>query len=315
MTQCGSPLAPFGALSGAACTGAPVASGAQCDVACYAGFTGGGTATCTGGTLAFSMCVPEQSHRTIVLKGLPDSELGLNGTYEAEPPYTTVLKWKSKSGGVIEAELHEPDKLGIWMGSYFKGAIKVKHSGGTTTLTVVSITGDEYPGSSATFGPDAKAETISMPVAATCAALRTCLALTPLDLAACASGATACAAAAAPTSLVAAGSTLDHKGTKVVLYTLERALFGTDSRGVFVVLADTGVTKTTRGKMLFVAAGASKGALVDVLFDEQTKVWRAKTTNWVLIVALIGGGVVLFLLLVLAIAHAFREDPVQTYFF
>lgn len=75
-----------------------------------------------------------------------------NGTYEAESPYTTPLKkWKSKSGGVIEAYRDDPNKLGLWMGSYINGAILVSHAGGSTTLTVVSNSGVAYPGSSATF--------------------------------------------------------------------------------------------------------------------------------------------------------------------
>jgi len=301
---CGSPFVPFGALSGAACTGESFASGAQCDVACYAGFvSGGGKATCTDGTLAFSGCTPGPSHRTIVLKGAgaPDSERGLNGTFEAEAPYTTPLRWKSTStpGAVIEARRTEPDKLDIYMGGDFKGAIEITHVGGNTTMRVVDV----YPGASASFGKDATEQ----PVAAGCADLRACLALTPLDLAACAGAAGS--ASCATKNLVAAGSRLDHEGTKVDLYTLERALFGSDTRGVFVVLPEASTAKSQSGKMLFVAAGPKKGALFDVLFDEPTKVWRAKKTNWVLIVGLIGGGVVLLVILIIAIAHAFGKAP------
>jgi hypothetical protein len=142
-------------------------------------------------------------------------------------------------------------------------------------------------------------------VAAACADLRACLALTPLDLAACASAA-AGSASCATKNLVAAGSRLDHEGTKVDLYTLERALVGSDARGAFVVLpeASTTTAKTQSGKMLFVAAGATKGALFDVLLDQTTKVWRAKKPDWVLIVGLIGGGVVLLLLVVISLAYA-----------
>ena len=151
------------------------------------------------------------------------------------------------------------------------------------------------------------------PVAAGCADLRACLAKTPLDLAACAvaAGSASCAAAATK-SLAAAGSRLDHEGTKVDLYTLERALFGSDTRGVFVVLPEASTAKTQSGKMLFVAAGATKGALFDVLFDETTKVWRAKKPNWVLIVGLIGGGVVLLVILIISLAYAFRAPHPYT---
>ena len=318
---CASPFVPFGALSGAACTGASLASAAQCEVACYAGFvSGGGKATCTDGTLAFSGCTPGPSHRTIVLKGTPDSERGLNGTFEAETPYTTPLKWKSTSttGAVIEAPRAEPDRLDIYMGGDFKGAIEITHAGGNTTMRVLSPDGGVYPGASASFGKDATATATEQPVAAECADLRACLAQTPLDLAACAGAAqaaqaagSASCAAAAPKSLVASGSRLDHEGTKVELYTLERALVGSDARGAFVVLpgASTTTAKTQSGKMLFVAAGATKGALFDVLLDQTTKVWRAKKPDWVLIVGLIGGGVVLLLLVVISLVYAFGKPP------
>ena len=124
---CVSPFVPFGALSGAACTGASLASAAQCEVACYAGFvSGGGKATCTDGTLAFSGCSPGSSHRTIVLKGAPDSERGLNGTFEAETAYTTQLRWKSTSttGAVIEARRTDSDKLDIYMGVISRARLK-----------------------------------------------------------------------------------------------------------------------------------------------------------------------------------------------
>ena len=311
---CGSPFVPFGALSGAACKGESFESGAECDVACYAGFvSGGGKATCTDGTLAFSGCTPEPSHRTIVLKGAgaPDSERGLNGTFEAVAPYTTPLKWKSTStpGAVIEARRTESDKLDIYMGGDFKGAIEITHAGGTTTMRVVDV----YPGASASFGKDATLtkDATEQPVAAGCADLRACLALTPLDLAACASAA-AGSASCATKNLVAAGSRLDHEGTKVDLYTLESALLGSDARGVFVVLPAASTAKSQSGKMLFVAAGATKGALFDVLFDEPTKVWRAKKTNWVLIVGLIGGGVVLLVILIISLAYAFRAPHPYT---
>lgn len=163
-------------------------------------------------------------------------------------------------------------------------------------------------GGVSTAGTTATATT-EQPVAAACADLRACLAQTPLDLAACAGDAQAAScAAAAPKSLVAAGSRLDHEGTKVDLYTLERALVGSDARGAFVVLPGASTTtKSPPGKMLFVAAGATKGALFDVLLDQTTKVWRAKKPDWVLIVGLIGGGVVLLLILVISLVYAFGK--------
>ena len=106
---------------------------------------------------------------------------------------------------------------------------------------------------------------------------------------------------------MAAGSRLDHEGTKVDLYTLERALVGSDARGAFVVLPAASTAKNQSGKMLFVAAGATKGALFDVLLDETTKVWRAKKPDWVLIVGLIGGAVVLLLLVVISLVYAFGK--------
>jgi hypothetical protein len=142
---CPSPFVPFGALSGAACAGGSLASGGECDVSCYAGFvrSGEGKARCNGGTLAYSGCVPAPSHRTIEVAGAPE----LNGTYEAEVPHTIPLRWKSKSGAVIEASRTEPNKLELWMATDFKAAIVVSHSGGNTTLKVVGTP----PGVTATF--------------------------------------------------------------------------------------------------------------------------------------------------------------------
>jgi hypothetical protein len=287
MATCG-PFVPFGVLSGAACApaGASVASGGECDVACYAGFvSGGGKAKCAGGWLTFSGCVPGPSHRTIVLDGAPDSERGLNGAYEAEVPYTTPLKWKSKSGAVIVPS-SDPDKLDLYMETDFKAAIFVSHAAGSTTLRVLDSGGSVMPGFTATF-------------ARPCADLRACLKVTPLDIAKCAAQAATCK----PT--VASGAKLEHGDKKVDLFTLglaeEPALFGSDGRGVFVVSVSKDDAK--KGKRLFVSAETNPSVVdvVDVEYDEKATTWRevkvkVKGTNLILIGSLIGGVALLIIL-------------------
>jgi hypothetical protein len=132
------------------------------------------------------------------------------------------------------------------------------------------------------LGPSATAVPVVVP--AECADLTACLKLTPLDK--CAAQAVAC------TATVASGAKLEHGDKKVDLFTLgERALFGSDTRGVFVVSVSKDDAK--KGKRLFVAAGKDP-SVVDVEYDEDKQTWReVKGTNWILIGSLIGGGVAL----------------------
>ena len=140
-------------------------------------------------------------------------------------------------------------------------------------------------------------------VPAECADLRACLKLTPLDLSKCAVQAAACK----PT--VASGAKLEHGETKVDLFTLgadERALFGSDDRGVFVVSVSKDDAK--KGKRLFVATDET-ASVVDVEYDEDKATWReVKGTNWVLICSLIGGGVALIILIAVVVYLVSRKQ-------
>jgi hypothetical protein len=131
---------------------------------------------------------------------------------------------------------------------------------------------------------------VTVVVPAECAELTACLKLTPL--AKCAAQAVAC------TATVASGAKLEHGDKKVDLFTLgERALFGSDSRGVFVVSVSKDDAK--KGKRLFVATGKA-ASVVDVEYDEDKQTWReVKGTNWILIVGLIGGVAALIIVVVL----------------
>ena len=150
------------------------------------------------------------------------------------------------------------------------------------------------------------ATAVPVVVPAECADLRACLKLTPLNLAKCAVQAAACK----PT--VASGSTLEHGDKKVDLFTLgaeERALFGADDRGVFVVSVSKDDAK--KGKRLFVATDET-ASVVDVEYDEDKQTWReVQGVNWVLIGGLIGGGVAL-IILVAVVAYALRRKQQPT---
>ena len=154
----------------------------------------------------------------------------------------------------------------------------------------------------AVLGPYATA----VPVApAECADLRSCLKLTPLDLSKCAVQAAACNAK------VASGAKLEHGETKVDLFTLgladERALFGSDDRGVFVVSVSKDDAK--KGKRLFVATDG-KASVVDVEYEEDKATWReVKGVNWVLIGSLIGGGVALIIIAVVVYLVSRKQKP------
>ena len=143
---------------------------------------------------------------------------------------------------------------------------------------------------------------------AECADLRECLKLTPLNLSNCALQAAACTA-----GKVASGAKLDHGDKKVGLFTLglaeERALFGSDDRGVFVVSVSKDNGK--KGKRLFVATD-KKASVVDVEYDEGTATWlEVKGTNWALIGTLIGaiGGAALIVIAVVVYIVASRKRP------
>ena len=143
---------------------------------------------------------------------------------------------------------------------------------------------------------------------AECADLRECLKLTPLNLSNCALQAAACTA-----GKVASGAKLDHGDKKVGLFTLglaeERALFGSDDRGVFVVSVSKDNGK--KGKRLFVATD-KKASVVDVEYDEGTATWlEVKGTNWALIGTLIGaiGGAALIAIAVVVYIVVSRKRP------
>ena len=139
--ECGM-FVPFGALSDASCAGASLASGAECDVKCYAGFKGEGKAKCTDGAIVFSGCVPVPSHRTIEIVGAGEYD----GKYEAVAPYAPPLQWKSAGDRVIIASATE-DKLALYSGPDFVSNITVSGGGSKTTLKFVELTD-----ATATFG-------------------------------------------------------------------------------------------------------------------------------------------------------------------
>jgi hypothetical protein len=82
----------------------------------------------------------------------------------------------------------------------------------------------------------------------------------------------------------------------------ERALFGSDDRGVFVVSVSKG-----KGKRLFVDM-KNAASVVDVDYDKASATWRevkatmreAKGVNWILIGGLIGGAVLILIASVVA---------------
>ena len=147
-------------------------------------------------------------------------------------------------------------------------------------------------------------------VPAECADLRACLKLTPLDLSKCAVQAAACRGL--PPKL-ASGETLESGDRKVDLFAVgiadriaeERALFGSDDRGVFVVSVSN--PKDKRGKRLFVATDKA-ASVVDVEYDQGAATWREpkgvnSDTNWALICGVAGG--IAFALIVLALVVYF----------
>ena len=144
-------------------------------------------------------------------------------------------------------------------------------------------------------------------VPAECADLRSCLKLTPLDLSKCGVQAAACKGQ----PKVASGAKLEHGDKNVDLLTLgladERALFGSDDRGVFVVSVSKDDAK--KGKRLFVATDG-KASVVDVEYEEAKTTWReVKGTNWVLIGSLIGGGVALIIIAVVVYLVSRKQKP------
>ena len=157
----------------------------------------------------------------------------------------------------------------------------------------------------AALGPYATAVPVVPVAPAECADLRNCLKLTPLDLSKCGVQAAACNAK------VASGAKLEHGETKVDLFTLgladERALFGSDDRGVFVVSVSKDDAK--KGKRLFVATDG-KASVVDVEYEEAKTTWReVKGVNWVLIGSLIGGGVALIIIAVVVYLVSRKQKP------
>jgi hypothetical protein len=153
------------------------------------------------------------------------------------------------------------------------------------------------------LGPFTTAVTVvPVVVPAECADLTACLKLTPLDK--CAEQAVACAAT------VASGAKLEHGDKNVDLFTLGlAALFGSDSRGVFVVSVSKDDAK--KGKRLFVATGKA-ASVVDVEYDEAKLTWReVKGTNWVLIGSLIGGGVAALIMLAVLV-YLLSRSPQPT---
>jgi hypothetical protein len=140
------------------------------------------------------------------------------------------------------------------------------------------------------------------PEAAECDDLRACLKRTPLNMASCAGQAAACN----PTVASASGAKLEHGDKQVDLLTLgkaeERALFGSDDRGVFVVSVSEANDK--RGKRLFVATG-NTASVVEVEYDEDKRTWReVQGTNWILIGSVIGGGVAALVLITAVVLYA-----------
>jgi hypothetical protein len=152
---------------------------------------------------------------------------------------------------------------------------------------------------------------VDVVVPAECADLRACLKRTPLNLPTCAVHAVH-AATCKPT--VASGAKLEHGDQKVDLFTLgladERALFGSDGRGVFVVSVSKDDAK--KGSLLFVATG--KTSVVGVEYDEDKQTWReVKGMNLILIGSLIGGGV--FALIILCVVvYVKSRSPRPTFY-
>jgi hypothetical protein len=169
----------------------------------------------------------------------------------------------------------------------------IRKSGQTVDVLDASRKDGDWKVSSAAVVP-------VIPVAAECADLRACLKSTPLE---------ACATKTCkPTSLASSGEKLEHGGKNVELYALDDARVGSDERGMFVVAKDG-----KKGKMLFVEAGATTGATVDVALDEGT--WRASPAapagpNWTLIIGIVGGVVgLLILIAVLVFAFTRKSGP------
>jgi hypothetical protein len=169
----------------------------------------------------------------------------------------------------------------------------IRKSGQTVDVLDASRKDGDWKVSSAAVVP-------VIPVAAECADLRACLKSTPLE---------ACATKTCkPTKLASSGEKLEHGGKTVELYALDDARVGSDERGMFVVTKDG-----KKGKMLFVEAGATTGATVDVALDEGT--WRASPAapagpNWTLIIGIVGGVVgLLILIAVLVFAFTRKSGP------
>ena len=154
---------------------------------------------------------------------------------------------------------------------------------------------------SVVLGPYATAVPVVPVAPAECADLRSCLKRTPLDLSKCGVQAAACKGQ----PKVASGAKLEHGDKKVDLLTLgladERALFGSDDRGVFVVSVSK--DDANKGKRLFVATDG-KASVVDVEYDKDKTTWREVSgMNWVLIGCAIGGGVLALILLAVVVYY------------
>ena len=154
---------------------------------------------------------------------------------------------------------------------------------------------------SVVLGPYATAVPVVPVAPAECADLRSCLKRTPLDLSKCGVQAAACKAQ----PKVASGAKLEHGDKKVDLLTLgladERALFGSDDRGVFVVSVSK--DDANKGKRLYVATDG-KASVVDVEYEEAKTTWReVNGMSWVLIGCAIGGGVLALILLAVVVYY------------
>jgi hypothetical protein len=148
-------------------------------------------------------------------------------------------------------------------------------------------------------------------VPAECADLRACLKLTPLDLSKCAVQAAACKGL--PPKL-ASGETLESGDRKVDLFAVgiadriaeERALFGSDDRGVFVVSVTN--PKDKKGKRLFVATDKA-ASVVDVEYDEGAATWREvrpqQGVDWALVGGVAGG--IAFALMIALVVYFVRR--------
>jgi hypothetical protein len=325
-SSCQWPYLPFALLR--TCNGSSVANGATCVVGCYEGFAsdGGAVAACTDGKFAYKTgrCLPTERLRTIVLSGLGGFKSDgtsfpseLDGVYEHE---ATSLMWRQKSTTArIVASESEVGVLLLYTGDTAVYTIVVSNVAGIGPKLEVydsAAPRAKVHGAAATLGltPEQRSITVAglrdpalngIYEAAECADLRECLKLTPL--AKCAAHAVAC------TATVSSGAKLEHGDKKVDLFTLsERALFGSDTRGVFVVSVSKDDAK--KGKRLFVSAETNPSVVdvVDVEYDKDKQTWReVKGTNWIMIVGLIGGGVAAVIMLAVLV-YLLSRSPQPT---